>query len=208
MLLLVAGCNSLLGIDDFTLVDAAQGIDAQTTYVVREGLNGYALTQDTYIETTADAAHGEEPDLHWTTTGTTHLLLRFDDLFGAGGIPIGATIQTATLQLTVIEAGSGMGRLYESAVDWTEATTSSTFGPMPGVTFDDRGTQLDLFDATQLGTASINVTTSLQRWRANPANNRGWLLVPAEAALARVGSSENTIDAQRPTLTVEIVPAN
>lgn len=208
VLAVVAGCNSLLGIEDLSLVDATP-IDANATYVVREGMAGYAMTIDTFI-TDADptAVHADDADLQWSSTNNIHALLRFDDLFGSGGIPAGATIRMATLEVEVLEAGSPSGKLYEAAVDWTEATTYNTLGTIVGVTTEDRGLQLPgTLDGSAVGKASINVTTSLQRWTMDPTLNKGWIFVPAmDAMLVRIASSDDADEAHRPTLTVEIVP--
>jgi hypothetical protein len=208
VLAVVAGCNSLLGIEDLSLVDAPP-IDANATFVVREGMAGYAMTQDTFITAIAPAAvHAEDPDLQWSSTNDIHAMLRFDDLFGTGGIPAGATIRTATLEVEVLEAGSPSGRLYEAAVDWNETTTYNTMGTIVGVTGEDRGVQLPgTLDGSVIGKASLNVTISLQRWAMNPALNKGWIFVPAmDGLLVRIASSEDADEARRPTLTVEIVP--
>ncbi|MFN0246330.1 MAG: DNRLRE domain-containing protein [Kofleriaceae bacterium] len=202
-----AGCNSLLGIEDLTLIDAVPP-DAQATYVVREGLAGYSMTRDTFISSVEPTTvHSDDVDLHWTTMNNVHTLLRFDDLFGAGGVPPGASINMATLEVTVVEAGA-MAQLYEPLVDWDEATTYNTLGPTPGVfPPEDRGRQVpDILDTSALGTAIVNVTQSVADWAANPSTNKGWLFVPLSASLARVASSDDADENNRPKLTVVIVP--
>ncbi len=201
-----AGCNSLLGIEDLTLLDGP-GPDAQATYVVREGLAGYAMTKDTFIsEAEPTTSHGDDVDLRWTMTDNVHVLLRFDDLFGTGGIPPGATIQMATLEVSVVEAGA-LAQLYEAKVDWDESTTYDTLGMDPGVFLEDRGFQIPgMLDGSAPGTATINVTQSLTRWSADPTTNRGWIFVPLATTLTRIASSDDTDEQRRPRLTVEIVP--
>jgi hypothetical protein len=206
-LVVLAGCNSLLGIEDLTLVDALPP-DAQATFVVREGDASYALTKDTFITNTArTTAHGDDVDLRWDSTDDSHTMLRFDDLFGAGGIPSGKTIQMATLEVTVIEAGSANGKLYEAKLDWDEATTYDTMGAIPGVTGEDLGLQVGTLDGSVLGKATINVTTTIARWAADSAQNKGWIFVPATDAMpVRISSSDDPDVTVRPKLTVEIVP--
>lgn len=207
-LLLLAGCNSLLGIEDLTLVDAVP-LDAQATFTVREGEAGYALMKDTYITMAAPTTtHADDADLQWNSTGDVFTMLRFDDLFGAGGIPSGKTITMATLEVTVIEAGSPNGKLYEAKTDWDEATTYDTMGLVDGVTAaDDLGTQVGTLDGSTMGTVSINVTTAVAKWSADPAQNKGWIVVPAmDGMLVRIASSDDPTISNRPKLTVEIVP--
>jgi hypothetical protein len=204
----LAGCNSLLGIEDLTLVDAVP-LDAQATFSVREGEAGYALTKDTFIGSAAPTtAHGDDADLQWNSTGELHAMLRFDDLFGTGGIPSGKTIQMATLEVTVLEAGSANGKLYEARNDWDETTTYNTMGSVTGVTSaDDLGTQVDTLDGSALGKATITVTTTIARWSQDPTTNKGWIIVPAsDGMLVRIASSDDPNVENRPKLTVEIVP--
>lgn len=207
LVLAAAGCNSLLGIEDLTLVDARPP-DARVNYEVREGVDGYAMTRDTFItDLEATTAHGDAVDLQWSTTNNVHALLRFDDLFGTGGIPAGSTIQMAILEVEVIEAGSASGQLYEVASDWDESTTYNTFGNSVGVSSEDRGIQIPGgLDGSMLGKATINVTSSVEKWRTAPTQNKGWLFVPSEAAIVRIASSEDADEARRPRLLVEIVP--
>ncbi len=208
LVLAVGGCNSLLGIEDLTLVDAVPP-DARTTYIVREGVAGYALTKDTFItDAAATTSHADDVDLQWNVTNNIHALLRFDDLFGTGGIPPGAMIQMATLEVEVLEAGSPSGQLYEAKVDWDETTTYSTMGAIAGVSGEDRSFQVPgVLDGSMVGKATINVTQSLTRWAADPAMNKGWIFVPAaDALLVRIASSDDPVEEHRPKLTVEIVP--
>jgi hypothetical protein len=208
VLAVVAGCNSLLGIEDLKLVDAPP-IDARATFTIREGMNGYAMTKDTFItDAEPNVAHADDADLRWNMTNNVHAMLRFDDLFGTGGVPAGATIRMATLEVEVLEVGSANGKLYDAAVEWDEATTYNTMGAIAGVTSEDRGLQLPgSLDGSALGKTTINVTTSLQQWAMDPATNKGWIFVPAaDALLVRIASSEDADESRRPLLTVEIVP--
>lgn len=206
----VAGCNSLLGIEDLTLVDARPP-DGQTVFEIQQGVAGYAGTSDTFItDAEPTTAHGDDADLRWTMTNNVHALLRFDDLFGSTGpLPAGAIIQAATLEVEVIEAGSPAGLLYESRVDWTEGTTYNTLGANPGVfPNEDRGVQVPgSIDGSTLGKIQINVTLSITNWAATPTTNKGWIFVPAaDAMLVRIASSEDPEIARRPKLIVQIAP--
>ncbi len=207
VLALVAGCNSLLGIEDLSLVDAPPP-DARVMFEVQEGVADYNLTKDTFITAMEPTTpHGDAEDLSWTTTNNVHALLRFDDLFGVGGLPADSTIQKATLEVEVLEAGSAVGQLYEVASDWDEATTYNNFGANVGVSSEDRGVQVfGTLDGSALGKARIEVTQSVEDWRRNLRPNKGWLFVPADATVVRIGSSDDPDIGHHPKLIVEIVP--
>lgn len=196
-----------------TLVSLAGCDVPEVTYIVtdaafpsvalREGQDGYTGTVDTYIESmTPTATHGTEQELRWGMTNNTHMLIRFDNIF-PDRIPMGATIRDAILELTISTQGSTAGMLYESVQSWDESTTYNTFGPNAGVGVEDRGTQqIGLVDGSPSGTTSIHVGVSLQKWAQDPTMNRGWILLPNDAAAVAVRSSEtNNIDL-RPTLII------
>lgn len=203
VLALVAGCNSLLGIEDLTLVDAVPA-DARTLYEVREGVDGYTLTKDTYIlDTEPTGNHGSDSDLLWTTTNNTHALIRFDDLFVSGGIPRGA-IQSATLEIEVLEAGSPNGLIYEVKSTWDEDSGYNDLGMVVGVSAEDLRVQVGTVNASVVGKVMINVRSSVERWIADPMTNVGWIFVPVDTATVRIASKNHPDVMRRPKLTVVV----
>ncbi len=187
-----------------------------TTFVFRDGLDGYAGTADTYIRQSDPAASfGLLETFIWDTddppgTGAnTFALLRFDDIIGnvVGQIPPGAAIVSARLMYEVLD-GVGRARVQEVLVDWDESTTYDTFGPAPGVQSSDRlseivatawvtGVTINLWDS--------NVRQSIVRWVDDPTANRGWIFQAQGPTVAEVASSEYTlVPPLRPRLIVVV----
>jgi hypothetical protein len=52
----------------------------------------------------------------------------------------------------------------------------------------------------------MNVTASLESWVDAPADNRGWIFLPNATNGVEVRSSEYSVEAERPRLTVEWLP--
>ena len=178
----------------------------------QEGVGGYTGTADTYIEQANQHPHSEQRSNilgYGGTAGNPNTqqfgLVRFDNIFGsgAGQIPVGSTIQSATLQYTVSNStASPNANVNEVLPDWTEATTWNTFGAIAGVQAGDVGTLVTTAPASATGTYTINVTSSLAAWSANPSSNHGWIFGPAGTDGVQIRSSEHTTAAERPRLTV------
>lgn len=185
---------------------------APVTLTFRQDVNGYTGTQDTFLqEATPAVVNGALDRWEWdgSDPGTTNQrnigLIRFDNIFGpgAGQIPAGATIQSATLTVVVVDASvAPAGSVHESLADWAEASANwSNFGGEPGVQGDETGV-LVASAPIPLGTANINVTSSLQAWIGNPSANYGWLFIPNSTDGVEVHSSEAATITNRPLLSV------
>lgn len=101
--------------------------------------------RDSYLSENAPAStNGTREWVEWDSddpAGTgldTVAAIRFEQLFGngTGQIPATAAITSATLTLTVNNAGDA-GLAYEAAVDWDDSVTWNTFGPAAGVQSGD-----------------------------------------------------------------------
>jgi len=187
-----------------------------TMLTFRDGLNGYTATADTFIrQQSVNQNNGSTADLRWDTEENgantpQYTLLRFDDIFGAGPnqIPLGSTINSATLTYTVggdANAIGDSGQLHESLVVWDESTaTYANFG-------GDSGVQTDEYSASVIATLTaatatslaVDVTASLAAWSASPASNLGWIVIPTNTNGVQVRSSDYvTTPTERPTLSV------
>ncbi len=212
-------------IDEFTLLKSGSGL-LNTTF--RNGnANGYAGALDTQISQSApntnlagsatitvDAADGSGLP--------SQVLMRFENLFGAGigQIPFNAEIASATLNIEITNAGSGLS-VYPMIANWSDTSTWNSL--LDGVATDGIEAALAAnFDATigagntgesastnvGLGTLSIDVTKSLQNW-ANGGTNNGWLFNYLTGGTNGIGirSSEDATASLRPRLDVSYITA-
>ncbi|MBZ5641119.1 MAG: DNRLRE domain-containing protein, partial [Acidobacteriia bacterium] len=189
---------------------------APATITFQQDVSGYTGTQDTYLyQSGPDTNEGAALTWRWDTDdpGSSGLweygLIRFDGIFGngAGQIPAGSTINSATLSLYV-ENGSvaPVGTINEVLAEWSEATTTwNNFGGEAGVQADEYGTLVGNAPIAT-GSVAIDVTASLRTWVASPAANLGWIFRPNNTDGMAVTSSEGATTANRPKLTVQFVP--
>jgi hypothetical protein len=183
----------------------------------QEGADGYAGTADTFIqENPADTNNdnGNLGALGWDdddpngSANDAYALLGFGNLFGigAGQIPVGAVIDSATLTYTVFEQGNP-GELHEVLISWDESVSWNTFGGDPGVSADEYDpTSVTATPGTPTGTFDVDVTGSVRAWAIDPASNHGWIVLPTGADGVDLRSSEYVTQGQRPKLTVEYLP--
>jgi hypothetical protein len=171
--------------------------DLMAVAVFQQGLNNYASQEDTVIYSRLpDVNSGTEgsisPDQQ-DANGVRQGLMKFGDIFGngPGQIPLGATINKATLVVEVInDSNSSMlMSLYRMQQDWSESTaTWNSFGQIPGVQASE-GEASDLppdaivYDPdtsteSPLTAGRFDVTKSLEYWAAG-APNYGWVFESA-----------------------------
>jgi hypothetical protein len=188
---------------------AVNGLAASTA-TFQQGVDSYSSAVDTYItENTPDTAHGAEAEFEWDGddpygSGYDNFgIIRFDDIFGtgAGQIPPGATIQSATLTYYVYNSGDSAD-VNEVVVDWSQDVTYNGFGDDAGVQADEYGASVGSASGAS-GVQSIDVTASLAAWASDPASNHGWIFRPTNNNGVEVRSSEYGTVGQRPLLTVE-----
>lgn len=194
---------------------------APQTLTFRDGLSGYSSTADTFIrQTNVNQNNGSTQDLRWDTEESgantpQYALIRFDDIFGGGPgqIPPGATVTNATLTYTVggdTNAPGNPAGLHECLVSWNESTvTYANFGGDSGVQSDEYAAPtVATLTAPSAATFTVNVTSSLAAWSANPSANLGWIAVPSGTDGVQVRSSDyTTTPSQRPTLEVTFMVA-
>src|SRR5262245_61762150 len=100
----------------FVLLATAGPVGAQTR-TFRNGVGGYTGTQDAEINDTVTTpiGGGTAPQITFDEdrNGVVRSLIRFDNIFGtgAGQIPLGSTINSATLNLTIFEGTQPAGVL-------------------------------------------------------------------------------------------------
>ena len=176
-----------------------------------QGVDGYTGSQDTqireadqstsYASATSFSVDSDDPN---GSGNPNHVLIRFDDLFGAGPgqVPTNREIVRAQLAITGFDPGDG-GALHRMIADWNDtAMWASSFGGN-GVQADgvEAMTSPDASLVGSTGRVTIEVLASLQAWQADPASNHGWVLLPAGNNGWDISSNEANA-AERPTLTV------
>jgi trimeric autotransporter adhesin len=176
----------------------------------QEGTAGYTGTQDTYVQdSTPSTAYGAadrvvSDDGAPLRTG----LIRFDNLSGsgAGQVPSGATVSSATLSVYVLDRDAAdLIELRRMLSGWSEASTHAAL--VGGVQTDGSEASATIertFSAGQLGWIDIDVSAAtVQAWLDGTASNHGWALVSNGADTWSFASSEHADASLRPTLTIE-----
>ncbi|MEO1348073.1 MAG: NF038122 family metalloprotease [Cyanobacteria bacterium J06635_15] len=171
------------------------------TLTFQQGVNGYSGTVDTWL-------HGFDPnstfgsDTQLSVDGDwwgqeTHILLRFEELFGtqAGQIGLDDTINSAVLELALTNSGRDVA-IYEMLQSWSENDSWNSAGN--GIQTDGVEAANVPFIVTDLtgGIVSIDVTSSLQAWQADPSSNYGWAFLPTNSGNAMFFSSEGSVAPQ------------
>ena len=165
--------------------------------------------------------------------GRTRGLLRFDI---AGNLPVGATINSATLTLTVVGVPSGgvnsLFDLNRVLVSWGEGNGSDHGGSLGGAgqaTWNNRlgsGTPWTAaggdYSSTVSASRSItgfgsstfsstaNLVLDVQGWLNTPANNFGWLMRSESeftpTSIRRFASRDDLANSPLLTITYTVVP--
>ena len=128
----------------------------------QQGFGGYSGTRDTYIQAGTvpdDMNFGGELEVimhQQATLNATVGLLAFDDLVGggAGQIPAGTTINSATLQVQVSELGAPAPNLYPMVANWGENLATWNNFKLNGNT--QVGLQTDNLEAKPTASATLS----------------------------------------------------
>jgi hypothetical protein len=194
---------------------------AVTTF--QQGLNNYVGQEDTVL-------YSREPDVNAGTEGSISPdqqdangvrqgLLKFGDIIGSGPgqIPLGSTINSATLIVDVVNPSfsSMQMSLYRMQQNWGESTaTWNSFGEIGGVQASE-GEASNLPPDAVLLEPRITVTApttagrfdvkkSLEYW-VSGADNFGWLFESAATDGWDFRTKESA-QAQRPKLIIDYTP--
>lgn len=179
-----------------------------TTVTIQQNVGGYTGTLDTFIRegrptnsyTTATEISVDGAD---STNVRIQGLLSFSGLFGngAGQIPLGSTITSATLTLSLSDGSKSPVSFYRMVQDWTTLPSLTWNGFGGGIQTDG----VEALAAPDLmlgglasGNQTISVLQSLQAWSAGAANN-GWLISSGGSDGFAFSSSEGAF---APILTV------
>ncbi len=184
------------------------------TRTFQQGVDGYAGTQDTFInQWVPEANHANEWHLSVRTGGAQVSLFRFD----VSQIPAVADVAFATLKVYAVRrSNESAARLSAwmvnrdwdaGAATWTDATAMVVWDQpgCNGVPADRSGTETDPAGlAGPDAWCTLNVTEMVRQWVASPEINRGLLLGASGNAAVRYGlaSSHYPREERRPILTV------
>jgi alkaline phosphatase len=156
----------------------------------------YAATQDVALHEgspdTASAA-GDTLEADFEPGLQDQSLLRFGNL--GDYLPQGCTFHSAKLILHGSHASADGIRLHRMLQAWSEESTWSSFG--------GNGVQADGIEASAAidaqsgsfiqGINTLDVTSSVAAWLANPATNHGWVILGQGNDDAQFGSSEGSL---------------
>lgn len=205
----------------FVGVITVTGHAAADTLVLQNGLAGYSGTRSLLVAEGTPDGNFTGPTL-WSDrsisafgpTGEVQTLIRFDNLFGPGAIPLGATITSATLRFFTTDPTAGTISLHRMLEDWNNTTTWNSLGG-DGLTPGDEAATLATSShsvPTDEAVTTFNVTGSVRRWAAG-AGNFGWAILNSgtngwEFNTELYNDADLLAVAQRrPQLTIEFTPA-
>lgn len=182
-----------------------------TTVTFAQGTNGYTGAVDTMLREHYPTMNfgdafviSPESDSGYAVQG----LLQFNDIFGsgAGQIPVGATIVSATLTLRTTNTTPDAGTINRMLVGWDSTATWSSLGSGVQVGTEASSSGAVAIGAAALGSRAYDVTASLQAWLSaggtsadQNAANHGWLFNPTNTDEWNFASSESAF---KPVLAV------
>jgi hypothetical protein len=190
----------------YTGVASATTLAAGSTTVtvdLRDGLNGYAGTQDTYVASGASgsvfgSAASLMADGSDGTNGELVTLLKWN----LTGIPSTATVKTVRVQLQGFNPSAGTYRLYARNAAWSESTATWANSNIAG----SQGNELGSFvpSANGLHTITLNAAgiAAVQGWLNGAVANHGLSVRSTSGDGVDLRSSEYGTVSQRPTLSI------
>ena len=182
------------------------------TLSFQQGINGYIGTVDTMLQENSPdtnnagaASLNVDSDEPFGTDQDVQALVGFEEIFGSGPgqVPVEAQIVSALLELQVTNPGYSF-HLHRMLQTWSDEDSWNTW--VSGIQPDNveaAATADASTGAVGTGTLSIDVTTSLETWLADPLANHGWVMLPTGADGVDFDSSEGTIP---PKLIVTFLP--
>ncbi len=180
----------------FAMTTAALQAAITVNLSFQEGVGGYAGTQDTHISNVSGQQNTDNSEQVNTRiqgpaggggpVNKQFPLLRFDNIIGPGPnqIPVGATIDSATVTLNSGDAIPGEIAMHRMLLTWPETGTWNSL-------FGGDGILLDNVEAAALADSALSVSvagadfvwdvaSSVQAW-ANGEANYGWVFINSVA---------------------------
>jgi hypothetical protein len=184
------------------------------TVTIQQNIGGYTGSLDSFLrEGRPDNSYKTATVISVDGADNTNMqiqgLLSFSGIFGDGPglIPLGATITSASLMLSLSDATKSPVSFYRMAQDWA-ALPTLTWNSFGGGIQTNGSEALSTADLSLSGLASgiqsIDVTQSLQAW-SDGAANYGWMLSSGGSDGFAFSSSEG-LTAPILTVTYEFLP--
>lgn len=173
-----------------TLVDD----DAQTA-TFRQGVDTYVHSYNPNSSYAGATSLNVDTDDPVGSGGYQQTLIRFSDLVGpnAGQIPAGSTIISAKLELNVTNTGNTVN-VHRMLRAWTDGDTWNSLGNGVQVDGSEALASIDgSFTPSAVSAYSLDMTSPLQAWLANPAGNYGWVLSPTGTDGVDIDSFEGSV---------------
>ncbi|SHH67224.1 DNRLRE domain-containing protein [Massilia sp. CF038] len=173
------------------------------TVDLRDGLNGYAGTQDTYVASGASgsnfgSASAVMADGSDGSRGELVSLLKW----GVTGIPTSATVKSVRVGLQAFNPSAGTYRLYARNAAWTESTATWSNANIAGA----QGTEIGNFVPSANGAHTITLNAAgiamVQGWLNGSVANHGLTVRSSSSDGVDLRSSEYGTVSQRPTLSI------
>ncbi|WP_157778265.1 DNRLRE domain-containing protein [Massilia violaceinigra] len=173
------------------------------TVDLRDGLNGYTGTQDTYVASGATGSNfGTSASvLADGSDGTNGQLVSLLN-WSLSGIPSSATVQSVRVKLQAFNPSAGTYRLYARNAAWSESTATWANANIAG----SQGTEIGSFvpSVNGLHTITLNAAgiTVVQGWLNGTLTNNGLSIRSTSSDGVDLRSSEYGTVSQRPTLSI------
>jgi hypothetical protein len=189
----------------YSNVASATTLAAGSTTVtvdLRDGLNGYAGTQDTYVASgvtgsnfgTAASVRADGAD----TNGQLVSLLKWS----LTGIPNTAAVKSVRMQFVVTNPSAGTYRLYARTAAWAESTATWANANIAA----SQGTEIGSFVPSATGLQTITLTPAgvavVQGWLNGSIANLGLTVGSTSSDGVEFRSREYGTVSQRPTLSI------
>jgi hypothetical protein len=195
-----AGSSSYSNVANATTLAAGS---TTVTVELRDGLNGYAGSQDTYVASgvpgsnfgtsatvLADGSDG--------TNGELVSLLKW----GLTGIPSTALVKSVRVKLQAFNPSAGTYRLYARNVAWSESTATWTNANVSG----SQGAEIGSFVPNANGLHTITLNSAginlVQGWLNGTVDNNGLTIRSTSSDGVDIRSSEYGTASQRPALSI------
>jgi hypothetical protein len=182
------------------------GLAATVTF--QQGVGGYSGAVDTYVsQANPTTGFGTAVNvLADNAAPIAHGLIRFDNIFGpgVGQVPVGATINSATLTVRTFNDGDAVN-FHRMLKPWSANDTWDTL--VNGISADNVEAR-SAIDVSFTGALpvprvdAIDVTAAVQSWADGSVTNNGWAVLPTTGNGWQIDSSEAITAANRPLLTI------